>query len=573
MTDKKELAVSVVTSFPNDMWNVYAKKMLESYVAYWPEHIALLVFLDDDKLKDEVKKILRPQDAVALGHAPEHVDFIKRNLSKEHANDYRKQAVRFCHKVFFLKRASDYWKQNSGEGCARYLVWLDADVLTTRKVLHNEIHACLPREGDAVAYLGRKDWPHSECGWMAFDLHHGGHEIIENIVAMYESDAVFLMEQWHDSWVFDRNVIDLKVKATNLTEGKPGIEIWPHSPMAAWSRHYKGPVAKQELVGDGQELPIGRQKNSNIRIQTKNSIPDEVIQKQIEENQAQITQWIGTCRETDEPLIVVSAGPDLVPEDLFKEIDAGYKIVAVKHAIEPLKQAGITPWACILLDPRPHLMKFVENPDKNVIWFVASQVYPPVVKKLLDSGCVVWGYHAAVGAGEHVLTSKQADSVVSGGSATATRGLFMLDKLGFRDFRLYGYDLCLMDKPDLKEKDELGQPKYFEMSVQAGGPYYQAKKAFWTKPEFIAQFEEIQNIMETQRNWKIKAYGGGLIPFVFRAKEVSDLRQRGKIATMARGKPLFYEEMLGWPNKNKLSVVLHRLLQQIRRKLKKANSF
>lgn len=570
------LAASVITTFPNNAWDVYAKKMLEGFTKNFPMPIPILIFLDDDTLLNEVTKLLRPQDAVCVHANKERAAFLERNKGRDDAQDYRKQASRFCHKVFALKDAADFWKASTETNKARYVIWLDADVLITRPVTVEDVAACLPKQGDAVSYLGRKDWPHSECGWLAFDLENGGSDVIDEVIRRYTSDEVFKEDQWHDSWIFDRvrRAEDLDWVAsdhgvagekrigswTNLTAEKPGMEIWPQSPMAAWSRHYKGPIAKQELSGQQQQ---GTMKTQGLQIQTKNSIPNEDIQRNILENQAQIKQWISTCTPTDEEIIVASAGPMLIAEDLLGETA---KIVAVKHALQPLKDAGVKPWACILLDPREHVSKFVENPDKGIIWFVASQVTPSAVKTLLDAGCDVWGYHAAVGADEEKYTQSQSDAIVSGGSATATRGLFMLDKLGFRNFKLYGYDLCLPDKPDMNMKDEFGQPKHFEVSIDAKTMHYKAKRAFWSDAQLIAQYQELTEIMAKQP-WKIKAIGHGILPFMTDAKRISDLRDAAKKSKLNHPKPVPYGEMLrcshSSPKNSKSSTPWHRMLRKI----------
>lgn len=535
-----QLAASVITSFPNASWKVYAEQMLTSFVKFWPAQIPILCVLDDETLTPEVQKLLRPQDAVMVHSDPERASFLERNKDKDDPQDYRKQACRFCHKVFALKGAADFWKSVQSPDKARYVIWWDADVLTTRPVTLEEISRCLPEQGAAVSYLGRKDWPHSECGFLAFDLECGGGKLIDDWLEYYKTDAVFKEEQWHDSWLFDRvmskiiteSVADSskpQVSFTNLTRNKDGMDIWPQSPMAAWSRHYKGPIAKQELVNGSNVMSVPNTGGMNLKIMTKNSIPDEQIQKNILENQALIKNWVKLCKPSDEELVVVSAGPMLIPEMLEEEIAAGRKIVAVKHALEPLKAAGIKPWACILLDPREHVYKFVENPDKDIIWFVCSQVTPKAVKSLLDAGCNVWGYHAAVGANEHVYTEKQKEAIISGGSATATRGLFLLDRLGFRKFRLYGYDLCFPDKPNLNEKDDLGQPKHFEIMLDANAPNYKLRRGFWSKGELLAQYQEFCQIIQLNP-WKIKAFGHGIVPFMLEAKQVSDLREARKKA-------------------------------------------
>lgn len=567
--------IGVITTFGNQHFEPYAKQMVQSFAQYWPKEIPLLIQLDDALLAPDLDKIIRPQDAIFIGRTKEHQEFIERNKGKDDPSDYRKQPVRFCHKVFAIKNALEAVKKTkeAGAEAPRYLIWLDADVHTTAPVSMEELKACLPKEGDAVAYLGRKDWPHSECGWLAFDLENGAIDLIDHMYSMYvlrstheinhlkklgalvdSTEPVFLLDEWHDSWVFDEICRTNKAyKRTNLTADKPGMDIWQHSPMAKWSVHHKGPVAKNVLSGNkqiAQPLPKGR---GNVVIQTKNAIPHEKIREQIAENQRLIKNWLTECLPTDEKIVVVSAGPSLIAEELRKEVALGRKVIAVKHALIPLKKANIKPWACILLDPRPHVADFVKEPDTDILWFVASQVNPEVTKRLLAAGCEVWGYHASVGAGEHELTNKQPFSIVNGGSATATRGLFVLSLLGFRKFLLYGYELSFPDKPDLNAKDELGQPKYLEFSVGLNDPMFTLKRQFYTEPQLIAQFEEFDHLLQSGK-FEIEAYGDGLVPFIVRAYKTANLRRNELKGKMA--KRVSYRKLLKWKTSRKTTTSL-----------------
>jgi hypothetical protein len=571
--------MAVSTTFPNDSWEIYAKNMLLSFVKYWPKEVPLLVELDDNSLAHDVTKILnREGDCVAVGWTQDHKDFVARNKGRDDRENYRQQAVRFCHKVFAIHRAcqSIIEAKKNGEAAPRYLIWMDADVITTKLVTLEDIKLCLPKEGDAVSYLGRKDWDHSECGWLAFDLENGGDQIVNEVYAVYKGDAVFSLPQWHDSYVWDCAMLRpaaQKLPVTNLTEGKPGMDIWPHSPMGKWSTHYKGPAAKSNLMGS-KPLATSDMRQSNIIIQTKNAIPDEEIRNNIATNQLMITKWIRQCTPVDEWLVVVSAGPMLIAEDVRSEVAAGRRIVAVKHALEPLKKAGIKPWACILLDPREHVANFVENADRDILWIVASQVNPNVVRKLLDGGCTVWGYHASVGAGEHDLTKKQQHATISGGSATATRGLYTLNHLGFSKMRLYGYDLCLPDEPDMKAIDERGQPKYLKLSVGVNHPLYSLKRGFWSEPQLIAQFEELNEMIKVGK-FQLKAFGNGIVPFMIRGKETGELREM-ELKTKINGKHMpNYQQLLKCTNSKKtlLSMLPRPRLPQILRRPRAASSF
>lgn len=545
MTNK----IAVITTFANAHFEPYAKRMLQTFVTNWPNDIPLLVQLDDDLLVSAVSQVVRTGfDAIAHGRLNEHKAFIERNKDREDQENYRFQAVRFCHKVFAIGRAYDAFKQSrqNGEPTTRYLIWLDADIFTTRKVTHDDIKECLPKEGDAVSYMGRKDWPHSECGWMAFDLENGGDTIIESLIGSYVSDLIMEQKERHDSWMFDIIVRGSGLKATNLTPDAKGMDVWEQSPMGKWSEHHKGPIAKAKLAKvagiSGAPLQNQLRKNgSNVIINTKNSLPDHVIQEHIKRNQELIENWISPCKENNEEIVVVSAGPMLIAEDVRAE--KGKKIIAVKHALKPLKDAGITPWACILLDPRSHVADFVKDADPSVIWFVASQVDPTVTLNLLARGCKIWGYHAAVGANEDYLTIHQQGAIVVGGSATATRGLYMLNHLGFKRFTLYGYDLCNPDKPDTSLVDEHGQPKHLEMTIQTNDPLYRVKRLFFSEPQLMAQYEEINDLIKN-KTFELKAHGNGIVPFMIKAKEVGDLRRKELRDKIAGINPPHYTELL-----------------------------
>lgn len=548
------MTIALVTTFPSNAWNLYAKRALQSFAKYLPEEVQICVQIDDDLCYHELNQILRPKDGIVIGWEKDHADFVARNKDKDSPTDYRKQATRFCHKVFAIKRCLDAINAHKSakdadpsnvEAAPRYLVWMDADVIINRSVAMDEIKACLPKEGDAVAYLGRKDWPHSECGWLAFDLENGGEKIINRVVEFYTKDLVFSEQQWDDSWIWDLIILnDVIWHPTNLSPEAKGLDAWSSSPMAKWSTHYKGPEAKMALAKERIPQNVKPTQGNKVVIKTKNAIPEEEIRAHIEENQRLITKWIRPCKQTDEEIVFVSAGPMMIPEDLRNE--RGKKIVAVKHAMEPLKKAGIKIWASILLDPRPHVLNFINEPDKDIIWFVASQVNPEVTKRLLRANCTVWGYHASVNAGEKELTNKQAYAIIGGGSATATRGMYVMNHLGFHNFRLYGYDLCVHDKPDLNAKDEYGQPKYFEISLAVEDAHVKQKKCFWTEPQLLAQFEELQEIVKSGR-WHIEAHGDGIIPYIVRHKNLSDLRNKEIVAKITGGKLSTHEELLCLP--------------------------
>ena len=52
--------------------------------------------------------------------------------------------------------------------------------------------------------------------------------------------------------------------------------------------------------------------------------------------------------------------------------------------------------------------------------------------------------------------------MLAGGCSTAMRGVSVCYNMGFRKFKLYGYDLCYTGQVDMTEKDEKGRIKHFQ---------------------------------------------------------------------------------------------------------------
>lgn len=239
----------------------------------------------------------------------------------------------------------------------------------------------------------------------------------------------------------------------------------------------------------------------NIVIKTKNCVPDEEIQANIRYSLEKFANWVEECSPNQETAIMVSGGPSF--EEHLEEIrsERGY-VVCVKHAHDILIENGIVPWGCMLLDPRDHVRDFVENPHPNVIYFTATMCHPSTVDRLIEKEARIVGYNAHVGAGEETVL-KNGHIMIGGGSTSAIRGISVLQALGFRKFKLYGYDSCYPTPQDKAVLDKMGRPKYFK--VKACG------QKFWTDHELVAQFQDFTKLVEMPFDLDIEVVGEGMI--------------------------------------------------------------
>lgn len=520
-----------ITTFKNQDWYDYLNVGTMSYLQYFPAEIPLLIklFKDDrldvvnTSLENLVKSIKNGKEGrevhIETGSTKEEIDFYTRHKDYKNDGNYRTEYKAFSHKIFALYQAYLYAKKEGVD----YIIWLDADVVVKSEVAIADIEKW--HNGADIAYLGRKDWDHSECGLVIYKTETAG-LFIEAFHDWYVNDLVLKLPQYHDSYVFDQlRTHDLfkHLKYHNISEGVDGRDVFNVSILGEKLHHHKGPVEKQKLIERIQKIRNGEPLNNSVDvndviIKTKNCVDKEVIRANISKNIRLIRNWYAPCKKTDETIIICSAGPSLDPLEIRKYYQEGYKIVAVKHALKPLQKAGIIPWAVILLDPRGHVANFIDDIHPDSLVFVASMVDTEVTEKLMERKLKVIGYHVAVGAHEEDFLSN-GDCLIIGGSATSTRGLSLLEGLGFRNIELFGYDCSYHEKPNLQEKKDNGIVKYEEVTleVETYGDK-KIKRTFWTEGQFLAQLQEFRNYYFIRDCLNLNIHGDGMIPWVWRNK-------------------------------------------------------
>lgn len=153
---------------------------------------------------------------------------------------------RFSHKVFAVTSAR--------RQLSEWLLWIDADV---------EFHAPLTRDlladicpvNACLSFLGRRDFPWSECGFVAYKVSDPKvRALLADMRLVYTSGELFTLprDRWHDSAVFDicrlRSGIP-ESEQCNLSAGVRGREVWEHTLLQQFARHNKGPARKLRVYG------------------------------------------------------------------------------------------------------------------------------------------------------------------------------------------------------------------------------------------------------------------------------------------------------------------------------------
>ena len=238
-------SISVVTTFSPSGWVSYGKRMVDSFVKYWPEEIKLIVYYED--MPDNVDYGDRVQWVDFKKASPDLVKYKENYKNNKKANgnglptgkySYLWDSVKFAHKSFCVSHSTL-------NASTDILIWLDADVVTHSDVPDGFIESLLP-ENNYCAYLGRqKIYP--ECGFVIYDTRSDyNQQFMQDWQDLYRTDALFEEVEYHDSylfWVLQKKYTERGMQSFNISEGHPHIpggHVFINSPLGAYMDHLKG---------------------------------------------------------------------------------------------------------------------------------------------------------------------------------------------------------------------------------------------------------------------------------------------------------------------------------------------
>lgn len=238
--------LTVVTGWSPAGYLEYGRRFAETFAQFWPKDVDLIVYGEEpvklprgefrtlDRIPGCMEFLLRHNNRVARGKVPA-IGFENRWKPKHKLEGYnfRFDAWKFCRQGFIPENAASGTNLNEGRSL---LCWLDGDVVTHTRVPAGFINGLLP-EGSAVAYLGR-GLKHSEIGFQLYDLSRAW-PMLQDFAAIYRTDEVFTLKEWHSAFVFDEARRRSRVRAHDLTPQGYG-HVWHQSPLRMYMDHLKG---------------------------------------------------------------------------------------------------------------------------------------------------------------------------------------------------------------------------------------------------------------------------------------------------------------------------------------------
>jgi hypothetical protein len=244
-----------VTSFSESGYHEYAKKMLESVTEKWnPKHFQLYAYYHDFDIKDVDAPVADNIHYRNLNDITEMVQYRERMKTYDGTHggtqpyNWRLDAIKWCHKVYALSDLAFEMMEEEVHDESNWMIWLDADTVTTKRLDVKQFPKWLPDKADLV-HLGRKDADYSETSFLGFNLSsHNTCSIIADFRGAYTIGETIAYREWHDGFIFERllNIYKAHGMVTrNLSEHAKGLAAFAQSPLSEYFDHYKGNLKKK----------------------------------------------------------------------------------------------------------------------------------------------------------------------------------------------------------------------------------------------------------------------------------------------------------------------------------------
>jgi len=274
------MSITVVTTFNQSGYDQYGHRMIQSFLQHWPKEIKLYVYAEDCKINESADNlIIKDLHNSSLGltnfknkwkNVPKANGDVSgdpiKSKRKDSGKGFKWNAVKFAHKTYAIFSCANECQTNT-------LIWMDADTICHSDITLNELYKLIPIDID-LCYLGRKG-KYSECGLYAMNLCSSHiQEFLKEFQRVYDQaeTGIFLMEEWHDSFVFDRvrekfpklkqldwaaHLHDIRPNPRNsMGEGHPLI----NSNWGAYLDHLKG---TRKILGKSNLLDLKVKRNED----------------------------------------------------------------------------------------------------------------------------------------------------------------------------------------------------------------------------------------------------------------------------------------------------------------------
>lgn len=232
-----------VTSFHRDHYEVYARRFLESWKAYWPASSKLLVYQQDFDYKDPDKRleIINFDSRVTefFNFRDQTTRLIDSSVERKEKNRFVK-GLRWSYKIYSLCNAMQYHQEP--------IIWLDADTETIRHIPEDwdlqllNSHDCAvhwePQEKHSM--IAGEDFVHWETGlFVVAGSQSQRTQMADSVRHLYDSGEIWNRPFIWDGYAWADACKDV-MTCFDLWESKPGRRPFGSKHVKHYMKHHSG---------------------------------------------------------------------------------------------------------------------------------------------------------------------------------------------------------------------------------------------------------------------------------------------------------------------------------------------
>lgn len=240
---------------------------------------------------------------------------------------------------------------------------------------------------------------------------------------------------------------------------------------------------------------------------TSYCIPDWLRDEQIKQAIERVKGRIAPGDHRNEPIAIVGFGPSL--NDTWEQIKDFKYVMSCSGAHKFLIERGVVPSYHVEVDPRPHKVKLIGEPQKETEYLIASTCHQAVFDHLEGFNVKLWHVFDSTETGMRLRP--KGEWAVTGGCDVGMRCMTLAAFLGFYDLHCFGIDGSgreakhAGDHP-LGIKDGFAECEYPEGS----GIFYK------TTAGMLEAAKQIGHELDQMPKVKATFYGEGLVQAMYK---------------------------------------------------------
>jgi len=199
-----------------------------------------------------------------------------------------------------------------------------------------------------------------------------------------------------------------------------------------------------------------------------------------------------------EPIACVCFGPSL--NETWEEIRDFKYVMTCSGAHKFLVERGIIPTWHVDLDPRPHKVQLIGQPQHETEYLIASTCHPNMFELLKDYNVTLWHIFSDTEEAKRILP--YGEWALTGGCSVGLRTLGLARFLGFTDIHVFGMD----GNDGATGKHAAAHPNQppERFKVEFGG------RTWWTTPAMLQPAKDTEHELDQLPDVDATFHGDGL---------------------------------------------------------------